>query len=595
MDTTTAGREQIEERLREACGLDTPWALVERFSTLVRLAGSEPEREAVAYVMGELDRFGVPYTLHTPVRYISWPLGATLRTLGGDPLVARPKTVSFSVSTGGVEREGDLVHLSTGYAEDATSLFDLGEVGDVDVRGKVVITEGIPIETKVAEITRRGAIAAIFAGQGTRIHEGICSDVWGSPDLESLRRYPAIPLLAINEPDGQALIERARRGGCRVALSTDVDTRWREIPVLVAEIQGATVPDEFVLVHGHLDSWHVGVGDNATGDATLLELARVFHQFRSQLARSIRIAWWSGHSQGRYAGSGWYADAFAIDLAENCVAHVNCDSPGCRWATEYRDVPWTEEAGPVATAAGRVATGEPVTRARASRAGDWSFNNLGLSGLFMLSSSMPESVRVEKGYYAVGGCGGNIEWHTEDDTLEIADRDVLLRDIRVYATAGWRLATAPVPELDFRLTLDEMGRTLTGYQVIAGERFDLGRADADLAALRADLDYFYRRLDEQDLTDAADPVARRASLVQRKLARILLPVHNARLGRFRQDPADVSPPLPELEVVRRLAAAEAGSDVAQAARISLERGLNRLIWALRRADEVVTGAGVVEA
>ena len=37
------------------------------------------------------------------------------------------------------------------------------------------------------------------------------------------------------------------------------------------------------------------------------------------------------------------------------------------------------------------------------------------------------------GYYPVGGCGANIAWHTENDTLEIADKDNLMRDLRVYA------------------------------------------------------------------------------------------------------------------------------------------------------------------
>ena len=37
----------------------------------------------------------------------------------------------------------------------------------------------------------------------------------------------------------------------------------------------------------------------------------------------------------RYAGSAWFADAFALDLDENCVAQVNCDSPGRRWADVY--------------------------------------------------------------------------------------------------------------------------------------------------------------------------------------------------------------------------------------------------------------------
>ena len=56
-------------------------------------------------------------------------------------------------------------------------------------------------------------------------------------------------------------------------------------PILEATIPGSVVPDEFVLVHAHLDSWHEGIGDNATGDALLLELARVFKEVESELAR----------------------------------------------------------------------------------------------------------------------------------------------------------------------------------------------------------------------------------------------------------------------------------------------------------------------
>ena len=155
---------------------------------------------------------------------------------------------------------------------------------------------------------------------------------------------PPIPIITINRPDGEELIAKLRQGPVRIAFSNRTDTGWREIPVLVAEVKGARFPDEFVLLHGHLDSWHIGIGDNATGDATLLELARVFSAPPGQAGRTLRIAWWSGHSHGRYAGSTWYADTFADDIVANCVAHVNCDSPGCRWATVYENVTWMSEA-----------------------------------------------------------------------------------------------------------------------------------------------------------------------------------------------------------------------------------------------------------
>jgi hypothetical protein len=582
---------EIEQQVQDAVSIDEAWATVEKLATLVRLSGNDDERRAIAYLTGKLDEYGIPYHLYTPTLFVSWPLGATLRLLDDPAFAIQAKTPSMSVSTGGEEREGELVYLPTGYARDVTTIFSAGEIAGEDVAGKVVITEGMPMPAKVADIAAKGAIAAVFVGPGERIHEGICTTIWGSPDLDSMGRQPSIPIIAVNKPQGLRLIERAKAGGARVAFSTNLDTRWRPIPVLVAEIAGSIVPEEFVLVHGHLDSWHYGVGDNAVGDATLLEIARVFKQFQPKLTRSVRIAWWSGHSHGRYAGSTWYADTFALDLAERCVAQVNCDSPGCRWATVYTNVMWTEEAGPLAATAIRDVTGQEPTWARPLRAGDYSFNNIGISGFFMLSSTMPDDLRAEKGYYAVGGCGGNIAWHTEDDTLEIADWDNLHRDIKLYATAVWRTASAPVPPFDFRLTLDSFAATLDAYQAQAGDRFDFSPARDDLAALRADLDRFYGNVEHLTEAPAADPAVRAAAAVQRMLARILIPVNYAREGRFRQDPAQNIPALPDLALVKHLAAAEPGSHQFYAAQISLQRGLNRLRWALRQARSVI-GHGV---
>ena len=56
--------------------------------------------------------------------------------------------------------------------------------------------------------------------------------------------------------------------------------------VSVDEILGQVLPEEFVLAHGHLDGWHYGVGDNAVGDATLLELARLFQKHQRELANA---------------------------------------------------------------------------------------------------------------------------------------------------------------------------------------------------------------------------------------------------------------------------------------------------------------------
>jgi hypothetical protein len=585
----------VEQSVLDAISPDLPWQTVVDLSTTIRLSGNDDEAKAIAYLTGKLNEYGVKYNLYTPTLFVSWPLGATLRTLGEGGFSIQAKTPAMSISTGGKEVEGDLVYVSTGQAKSTTTLFASVDLGDLDLTGKIVITEGLPMPGKVNEIAGRGAVAAVFVGPGERIHEGVCTTIWGSPDLDSMNRQPNIPIIAVNNPEGNKMIEVAKAGPTRVAFSTNLDTQWRPIPILEAVITGTAAPEEFVLVHGHLDGWHIGVGDNLTGDATLLELARVFQANASGLKRSVKIAWWSGHSHGRYAGSTWYADEFALDLVENCVAQVDCDSPGCRWTTVFQDVMFTEESGPLVAGAIKDITGEETHWARPLRAGDYSFNNLGLSGYLMLSSTMTDELRAEKGYYPVGGCGGNIAWHTEDDILEIGDKDNLYRDVKVYAAAVLRSVNAAVPPFDFRLMLDSFERTIGDYQKTAGDRFDFSPALADIANLRGDLDLFYASVDALADADAGDAAAKAASKTQRQLARILVNVNYARDARFKQDPAETVMALPDLSLVRKVVAVDADSHAGRAGIVSLRRGLNRLQWALRQASAVARGNAAIDA
>jgi len=577
----------LERELLSQVSLDVPWSVVERFSRLVRLSGSPEERQAVEILTEHLRSWGVPHRLYEPVCFISIPLDATLRSLEPGGKAYRAKTVSMSVSTDGAEITGELVYVPGTNGTQAGDVFSAGvDLGGRDVRGKIVLTEGMASPGKVNDVMNAGALAGIFINPGTYIHEGICTTIWGTPDLDSMKRQPNIPVLAVNNPDGQELIALAERGG-RVALSTRLDTGWRPIPVLVAEIPGRLVPEEFVLVHGHLDSWHVGIGDNATGNATLLELARVFWQNRDRLARSLRIAWWSGHSHGRYAGSTWYADTFALELARNCVAQVNCDSPGCRWADTYNELTAMSETEPFVDAVIRETTGIVPEPERPPRAGDYSFNQIGITGFYMLSSTMSEEARRERGYYPVGGCGANIQWHTEDDTLEIADRDNLLRDMRMYAASLLRVLNAPIHPFDWTRTTREFRHTLDRYQAATGDAFSFAPALQAVDALEQALERFYAAL---PASGPDSPEARRINAVQRRLARILVPVNYSRMAPFWHDPALNVPPLPDLAPALAMPGAKDDPHRRGILMAHLTRGQNRLLWALEQARELVEAA-----
>ncbi len=575
-----------EQAFLSEVSTEAPWALIEDFARMPRWRPEDVNR-AADHLAERLRTLDLPVEMYAPEVYLSIPIDASVEA-GGETFRAKPPSNARS-APGGIA--GELVYVGANlanlrsYSKDVRDLFgsSIGSAAEARAKltGKILLTEGFGNPALTAFAEEWGAIGLIAINPGVDIHWGTCTTIWGTPDLDDLPRKPKIPVVAVAKPSGEKLIALAARGAS-ATIRTELQEGWFVQKIPVVQIPGTVEPDRFVLVHGHYDSWDVGVGDNATGDATLLELSRVLWKHRDQLKRSVRIAWWPGHSTGRYAGSTWYSDAFARDLAANCVAQVNCDSPGCRWATSYHQTTCMSELkGMVAEVIEQVAGTRPAFK-RPNQAGDYSFNNIGISSHYMLSSTMPDDLRAEKGYYAVSGCGGNVAWHTENDQLEIADREVLGRDIEIYLLSVLRHANADLLPADWRATAAEFQATIAGYQEAAGELFDLSPARRATEDLAAALEHFYAAANDGTLDLA------RANEIQMRLARILVPINFTREPRFRHDPAYTCPPLPTLHTATELAGH--GEDTLGFATTQLMRGQNRYIAAIDEAQALVEGA-----
>jgi hypothetical protein len=574
----------VEETLLDELSPDVPWALIERFTTLVRESGSDNEKESARYIVDQLKALGIPHKVYEPDLFLSVPVKSSLMVNGQ---TIRAKSPSFSITTGPEGLTGEVVYIPSASSA-ALDLLDVAPTVDVDVTGKIVMIDGYGGPPPVRAYEQQGAIGQIYINPGVDIHWGICTTIWGAPDLDNFHRQPKTPVVSISRPDGDALIEQLKNGPVTATLHTEMREGWFPCPVIVAEIEGTQEPERFVLVHGHYDSWDVGIGDNAVGDATLLELARIFNLHKDKLARSVKIAWWPGHSTGRYAGSTWFADYFGLELARNCVAQVDIDSPGCRWATEYYEVSWMKETEDFCKQAIMDVTGLESEGERPHQAGDYSFNNIGISGFFMLLSEMPREMRKEKGYYPVGGCGMNIAWHTENDTLEIADKDNLMRDLRVYVATLQRVLNNPLHPFDFRRLGEEFQETLTSYVDAAGADANFQPAFDALSELQAALDALYSKSDALINRPVTDPAVRAYNDAILELGRELIQINYTRQGAFRTEPAVKVPPLPDLAPAKQIA--ETSGHMRNVMRTHLLRGVNRVAWSFENATRIAQRA-----
>jgi hypothetical protein len=159
-------------------------------------------------------------------------------------------------------------------------------------------------------------------------------------------------------------------------------------------------------------------------------MARTLAAHASTLRCGVRLAWWSGHSTGRYAGSTWHADTHFRKLREHGIGYINIDSPGVRetsiWDCRYA----TGEVENLTTAVVRELSGQEPTVRRPVRAAGQSFLKIGLPSLSAYRM-LPPDHRDRK---TVSGSGGASWWDTPLDTLDKADVAILPDNTRLYLT-----------------------------------------------------------------------------------------------------------------------------------------------------------------
>jgi carboxypeptidase Q len=85
-----------------------------------------------------------------------------------------------------------------------------------------------------------------------------------------------------------------------------------ETPVFntIAEIRGSQLPDEYVVLSAHFDSWDgaTGATDNGTGTITMMEAMRILRTVHPAPRRTILVGHWSGEEQGLNGSRAFAAD-----------------------------------------------------------------------------------------------------------------------------------------------------------------------------------------------------------------------------------------------------------------------------------------------
>ena len=545
-----------------------------------RLSGTSQEAESFDWIENELERFGLDVNRYKHPALVSWPEEASITLHTGDGSQWSPDcaTHAFGTSTGGDGLSGELVFVGTPTVDN---------LDQASVAGKIALIDGIitPHSNRIVESFNVEGSVWIA---GSRFHERGLSPIWGTPTPETASLLPTTPSVSILAEDGVKLKAMAEAGPVHAELQTKVHQAWAQIPLITGDLRPADAKDDkFVLFSGHVDSWYYGAMDNGTANATMLEVARILSGHRDLLRRGMRLAFWSGHSHARYAGSAWYADNFWRDLNDNCVAHVNVDSVGARDATILSEGNSMAELREFTSDAIEAIAGQRLSARRFGRSGDQSFWGHGIpSTLMSLSEQTADAVdpalaalhhTISGGASLAGGLGW--WWHTPEDLPDKIEPDLLVRDASIYLLILSRLCSRPVLPLDYRPTVGDLAERVASLQGAAGDHFRFDPLPELLEELSAKLDAFYNDIGTLADDDEADRLNR--SLMA--LGRALIPVDYTATGRFDHDLAVPTSPLPGLAAAADLPGLDPESGDYHYLVTSLVRERNRVEYGMRSA------------
>lgn len=201
---------------------------------------------------------------------------------------------------------GRLVHVGLGRTTDLEGQ---------DLRGTIALIERgeITFGEKTANVAAAGALGAVIYNREPGSFQG------------AIQELAAIPVVAISQQDGQALIELLAAQPLDAELQVDASVVESTSHNVVATLDR---PGEARVVLGaHYDSVEAGPGanDNASGTATVLELARVLPA--QQLPYDLAFVLFGAEEIG-LVGSRQYVAGLTPQQREHVVAMLNFDMVG---------------------------------------------------------------------------------------------------------------------------------------------------------------------------------------------------------------------------------------------------------------------------
>ena len=291
-----------------------------------RLSGSASLEKAIDWILSEMKKDGFANVRGEPAMVPHWVRGAESVTL-----ISPRETALHMLGLG-----GSVGTPANGITADVMVVHSFDELTTrkAEAVGKIVLfnvpfpKDSTPFNGYSAAVIYRGigATAAAKVGAVAMLLRTVATFSIQSPHTGAMRydsTTKKIPAAALSIEDAEMLDRMSRRGDkVRVTLKMSAQT-LPDAPSrnAIAELRGRELPDEVIVVGGHIDSWDVGQGamDDGAGSVAAWEAVKLLKTLGLTPRRTLRVVLWTNEENGGRGGLA-YRDAHKNELAKHFAA-----------------------------------------------------------------------------------------------------------------------------------------------------------------------------------------------------------------------------------------------------------------------------------
>lgn len=426
--------EKVEKNILNAIDYDKVYKHLEFLVNDIgeRQSGTKEIKLAAEYINKELESYGLETKIERFPMYNSYPIKAELKVLYPEDLIIEAEPVCHISSTLEEGLEGEMIYAENGGYDDYEGK---------DIKGKIILTDmtwspGRPEKARIAY--ELGAKALIIMNWGPKedplIQMGGVKSQWGNPTPNTIEDMPLIPVISITRQAGEYLRDLCLKEKIVKVWFNAIATReWVESNQPMAVLKTENKTEEFVVIGGHLDAWGKAAICNSSGNALLLELARVFAQNKELLKRNIIFSFWDGHEVTECSGSTYFVDKYWNKIANKCVGYINVDNIAIKGTT----VPGIESVSEVKefllNIIKEIWNVEGKWNWAYKGGGDSSFFGIGVPYISFATEYTEERLKeLNYAFYS--------PWlHSDEDTIDKIDRDLYIKHFEFFGTLLFRL------------------------------------------------------------------------------------------------------------------------------------------------------------